>query len=497
MYQTFFGLARAPFAITPDPTVLYLNDCYQEAIAALAYGIEARKGFVSLVGEAGTGKTTLLRRLLDTLDANVRTVLLLHPTVAFDEILQHILRELGLATDGGKLLLLHRLHEFLLEHTRAGGNVALLIDEAQDLAPDVLEELRLLSNLETGREKILQIVLAGQPELDTKLADPALRQLRQRIAMQVRLRPLSPAEVEAYVRTRLEAAGARNGSPFTREAIELIARISDGIPRVVNVLCDASLMAAYATGQARVAPVVVEEAWADFARPSAHVGYAPPPPPVAPAAASTLPVPVPTPPPAFTTPPLPPLPPAPPRPVRTSSGPPWATTIALVALAIVATAVLFAAMDRRPAPMPVSEPPAATPPPPTLAPAPPPPPAGPSEADARALVDEFRAAYEARDPHRLGALFAPDATDNDVRGAAAITERYRSALHDLTDVHYVLRDVRVEPRGETTVVHAAFALQYHAGDDAGDAHGDADWTVARVGGVPRITALRWRFTGRS
>src|SRR5262249_42396156 len=161
------------------------------AMAALRYGIEARKGFVALVGEAGTGKTTLLRRLLESLGGSVRTVLLLHPTVSFDEILEHILQELGIPTEGGrKLVFLQRLNALLLEHTSAGGNAALLIDEAQDLDSRVLEELRLLSNLETGREKILQIILAGQPELDARLSEPQLRQLRQRITLNVRIKPL-------------------------------------------------------------------------------------------------------------------------------------------------------------------------------------------------------------------------------------------------------------------------------------------------------------------
>src|SRR5438128_2570058 len=174
MYAEYFGLREPPFNITPDPRFLYLNDCYQEALAALGYGIEARKGFISLIGDAGTGKTTLLRRLLDTVGPATKTVLLLNPTVSFDEILEHTLLELGVPPEGGrKLVLLQRLNEFLLEHTQAGGNVALLIDEAQDLRPDVLEELRLLSNRATAREKILQIVLAGQPELDATLADPS------------------------------------------------------------------------------------------------------------------------------------------------------------------------------------------------------------------------------------------------------------------------------------------------------------------------------------
>jgi general secretion pathway protein A len=215
MYERYFGFREPPFRITPDPRFLYRNPCVEEAAAALAYGIERRKGFLTLVGEAGTGKTTLLRHVLDTLSGDVRTVLLLHPTVEFDEILEFILGELGIPVDGArKLVLLQRLHEYLLEHTRGGGNVALLIDEAQDLEPRVLEELRLLSNLETGTEKILQIVLAGQPELELKLADAGLRQLRQRIALHVRLRPLSGDEIAAYVRTRLELAGAERTDVF-------------------------------------------------------------------------------------------------------------------------------------------------------------------------------------------------------------------------------------------------------------------------------------------
>src|SRR5215813_10555761 len=238
MYADFYGLRELPFNVTPDPRFLYLNDCYQEALAALGYGIDARKGFISLIGEAGTGKTTLLRRLLDSVAPSTRTVLLLNPTVSFEEILEHILLELGVPPEGGKkLVLLQRLNEFLIEHTRSGGNVALLIDEAQDLSPGVLEELRLLSNLETAREKILQIVLAGQPELDGILANPGLRQLRQRVTLRIRLRPLSSAEVALYVRTRLEHAGAASRDLFSPDALARVAELSQGIPRLVNVLC--------------------------------------------------------------------------------------------------------------------------------------------------------------------------------------------------------------------------------------------------------------------
>ena len=240
MYEAFYGFRESPFRVTPDPRFLYRNPAIDEAVAALTYGIERRKGFLSLVGEVGTGKTTLLRHLLDSLPATTQTVFILYPTVQFDEMLEHILHELGIPTDGaGKFAKLQRLHEFLLEHTRGGGNAAILIDEAQDLDARVLEELRLLSNLETGTEKILQIVLAGQPELERKLAQPALRQLRQRIALHVRLRTLAPAEVGAYVRSRLERAGAPDVSMFTPDALARIAEVTEGIPRLVNVLCDA------------------------------------------------------------------------------------------------------------------------------------------------------------------------------------------------------------------------------------------------------------------
>src|SRR5262245_51876220 len=322
MYADFDGLRELPFNITPDPRFLYLNDCYQEALAALGYGIDGRRGFISLIGEAGTGKTTLLRRLLDTLAPNTKTVLLLNPTVGFDEILEHILLELGVPSEGGrKLVLLQRLNEFLLEHTRSGGNVALLIDEAQDLSPNVLEELRLLSNLETAREKILQIVLAGQPELDAILADRSLRQLRQRISLRIRIRPLSVSEVSAYVRSRLECAGARSGDVFTPDALERVAVVTRGIPRIVNVLCDASLLAGFVAGSREVTASIVEDTWRDYAADA----FPPEPAPVV--SVVSMPVPVAAPPPVEPAPPPPappivtvaPPPPPPPPPAPTAA----------------------------------------------------------------------------------------------------------------------------------------------------------------------------------
>jgi general secretion pathway protein A len=533
MYERHFGLREPPFNVTPDPRFLYVNDCYQEAIAALRYGIEARKGFVTLVGEAGTGKTTLLRRVLEGLDARVRSLLLLHPTVRFDEILEHILRELGIPTaGGGKLVLLERLGEYLVEHTRAGGNVALFIDEAQDLAPSVLEELRLLSNLETGREKILQIVLAGQPELDAVLADSSLRQLRQRITLRVRLRPLSAAEVAAYVHARLERAGAATPAAlFTPDALARLAEASGGIPRVVNVLCDASLMTAFAAGSPAVTAPIVEEAWADFsgtpAPPPTPAATPPAPPPPAPLVAPERPLEPPAP-----SPPSPPLEPAASR-RRATAG------VALGAFALAAVAVIGVKLAARPRfappapppetiptspPPPATEPPPAQtadaePPPPTTSTAPPaaepipaappatepptaaapppseaisPPPPGPvTAAEATAVVDAFRAAYCRRDAAALAALFAVDGRLNRLHGPAAVEAAYRDSFAKLSAVDYALPSLRVMPRGAAVIVSAPFTVRYHLETGTTKiASGWAQWVIERREGEPRIVARK-------
>src|SRR5882724_7373510 len=250
MYRAFFGLREKPFNLTPDPKFLYLNASYREALAALRYGIADRKGFVSLIGEAGTGKTTLLRCLLAELGPEVRSVLVLNPAVGFDELLTFILTDLGHPPLPGtpKLELLQALNTELLETLHRGGNVVVLIDEAQDLTIPVLEELRLLSNLETANEKILQLVLAGQPELDAILTRRELRQLRQRIAVPARLRPLARGEVAAYVAARIAAAGGDARGLFTASALRQLYGFSRGVPRLVNVACDSALVNAYAAG---------------------------------------------------------------------------------------------------------------------------------------------------------------------------------------------------------------------------------------------------------
>jgi general secretion pathway protein A len=561
MYEDHFGFREPPFRITPDPRFLYRNPCVEEAAAALSYGIERRKGFLSLVGEAGTGKTTLLRHVLDTLSGNVRTVVLLHPTVEFDEILEYVMGELGVPTDGArKLVLLQRLHEFLVEHTRGGGNVALLIDEAQDLAPHVLEELRLLSNLETGTEKILQIVLAGQPELETKLADKSLRQLRQRIALHVRLRPLSPEEVAEYIRTRLELAGATRSDVFSDEATARIAAVTQGIPRIVNVLCDACLVTAYATNAPQVSSRIVDEAWTDYSRlvgdahdlspPAPALSVAPtpivaaaaaavasekaaavanerpadaPPPPPRPAPeapprppASAAPEPA-APPPPIAAPPLPPSPPITltpdlvdaaesadarlPRPDELRS--PWWASPRRVSLATVATLVALTALNftlRSSAPnrdaLPTPE--TAIAQLPVVSDDVDPLVTAPSPAEARALVHEFMLAYEARDAERLAGLFAPDASDNEHEGVGAIRAAYAEAFSHLADVTVAIPQIAARLNGERLELTGPLRITYRDGvGTLGELRGSAEWEIARHAGRPRILRLRHDVIPRS
>jgi general secretion pathway protein A len=512
MYEAFYGFREPPFRVTPDPRFLYRNAAIEEAVAALTYGVEQRKGFLSLVGEVGTGKTTLLRHLLDSVTPSTRTVLLLYPTVQFEEMLVYILQELGIPTDGaGKLVLLQRLHEFLLEHTSAGGNAVLLIDEAQDLDARVLEELRLLSNLETGTQKILQIVLAGQPELERKLAQADLRQLRQRIALHVRLRTLSPAEVGAYIRARLELAGARDAAIFTPDALARVAEVTQGIPRVVNVLCDACLVAGYASETRPITRAVVDEAWADYAALSNPAGAEEPVPhafPAAPApAAKTAPAPVPTPaaapepeplripePVAAEEPPTPePTPePTPPDPNAPAPDPVASPTrrrrsrgrrvaVWLAAIAIAAGAGTFWLM-RAPNPAPFAALAAAfgrgT---------------APTPEEARTLVEQFRQAHEERDAARLTALFAPDATGNGQHGADDIARSYRDLFTRLTRISYALPGVSVTPDGSRTIVSGPFRMDFHSAEGDGNLHGSVLWTLERRNGEPRIVGLRYTF----
>jgi type II secretory pathway predicted ATPase ExeA/phage tail protein X len=266
MYLSFYGLSEKPFSQTPDPKFLYWNDGYRETIASLRYGIQERKGFVTMIGEAGTGKTTLLRKLLDDLGPDVVSVFLFNPNATFEEILEYTLSELGIpAASGRKLAMLQRLNDFLLAAFKEGKNTILVIDEAQDLETEVLESLRLLSNLETAKEKILQIVLAGQPELATRLAQPNLRQLKQRIAVRCRVEPLARHELADFIAARLGVAGGRPDL-FAPETLDPIWGFAQGIPRLINTVCDNALLVGYALGRTTIDAPVVEEVMGDLTK---------------------------------------------------------------------------------------------------------------------------------------------------------------------------------------------------------------------------------------
>lgn len=243
MYETFYQLAESPFGVTPDPRYLYFGRRHREAFDHLLYGLERRTGFIQLTGEVGAGKTTLCRALLDELDDRFRTALILNPSLTETQLLRAILAELDLDASGNdRGRLLGRLDRFLLARAGAEEEVVLVIDEAQDLSDPLLEQVRLLSNLETDDRKLLQIVLVGQPELKARLDGHGMRQLRQRIRVRYHLAPLDRAETADYVAHRLAVAGARGRPSFTPAAIRAIHRYSRGIPRLVNAACDATMV---------------------------------------------------------------------------------------------------------------------------------------------------------------------------------------------------------------------------------------------------------------
>jgi general secretion pathway protein A len=246
MYLRFYGFKEAPFNITPDPRFLFFAQHHREAFDHLIYGIENRKGFIELTGEVGSGKTTICRAVLASLARNVKTSLVLNPWLTENQLLRAILHDFGLAAKGrDRLACLETLNAFLLEQLRQDNNVALIIDEAQDLAPAVLEQVRLLSNLETDQHKLLQIVLCGQPELSQRLAAPDLRQLRQRITVRYHLFPLTEAELKQYIEHRLKTAGWTGDEIFSDETVRRVYHYSTGIPRLINAVCDVALLAGY------------------------------------------------------------------------------------------------------------------------------------------------------------------------------------------------------------------------------------------------------------
>jgi len=266
MYLSFFGLNEKPFAITPDPRYLYLSERHAEALAHLLYGINEAGGFIQLTGEVGTGKTTIVRSLLAQTPKNAEIALILNPRMTAPEFLLTLCEEVGIgvpdeAIGSGKDLV-DILNDYLLRAHGGGRRVVLVVDEAQNLAPDVLEQLRLLTNLETNTQKLLQIILIGQPELREVLARNDLRQLAQRVTGRYHLDPLSQDETTAYVRHRLRVAGATTDI-FTPLSLSEVYRLSIGVPRVINVICDRALLGAYTQDRHRVTPSLVRDAAAE------------------------------------------------------------------------------------------------------------------------------------------------------------------------------------------------------------------------------------------
>jgi type II secretory pathway predicted ATPase ExeA len=259
MYRRFYGFTKRPFGLTPDPSFLYLTPGHREALAQLTYGIQEKKGFIVLTGEVGTGKTTLLRALLTRLQKDTAVAYAVNSTLSFDDLLEYLLEDLGVANAGmRRSQRLMALYRFLTEQHRAGHNNLLILDEAQNLDLETLEQIRLLSNFETMSEKIVQVVLAGQPELMRRLALPELRQLRQRIALRCRIHPMTPEETEGYIADRLRIAGGSNPNLFTPEAIKAITAYSGGVPRVVNIVCDHCLLAGYANEVRRIDAAIAQ-----------------------------------------------------------------------------------------------------------------------------------------------------------------------------------------------------------------------------------------------
>lgn len=268
MYLKYFQLDKPPFHITPDPEFLYSSPSHREALASVIYGVEQRKGFIAIIGEVGVGKTTVLRTYLERADKErQRIIYLFNANLTFKSLIRTLCTELGLSSETEDYFeLVPRLHEALIEEYRKGRNVVLIIDEAQNMPIETLENLRMLSNLETTKDKLLQIVLCGQIELDYMLNLHQLRQLAQRIVVRAVISPLTSEESVEYIRHRLARAGCKRRIPFTKMAIKAIVRHARGIPRIINILCDNALITAFGYRQEKVTANIAKEVIIDRKR---------------------------------------------------------------------------------------------------------------------------------------------------------------------------------------------------------------------------------------
>jgi general secretion pathway protein A len=273
VYNEYFGLDSAPFRVNPDPRFLFMSESHAEALATLVYAVQERKGFITLTGEVGTGKTTVLNALLQKLGPTVQTAYIFNTSLDVEDLFAALFEELEIEPiePFRKTFALSRLNHYLIDRLKKGLQTLLIIDEAQNLSEAMLEEIRMLSNLETPESKLLQIMLVGQPELADKLSQPALRQLRQRVELRHAIRPLLSDETAAYIRERLLVAGHSRGDLFAAPAERAVHRFARGIPRVVNVLCDNALIVAFSREAPRVTAPMVEEAASDLGlSPSSH-----------------------------------------------------------------------------------------------------------------------------------------------------------------------------------------------------------------------------------
>ena len=266
MYETFFGLRERPFDLTPSPRFLVLTESHREALRNLEYGIASRKGITLLIGEAGAGKTTVIRSAIDKQSMRVHCVQVSNPTLSRGEFVEMLATKFGLSqrATASKAVMLVELEILLKQRLDAGETTVLIVDEAQSLPLELLEEIRLLANIETDSEKLLSVIIAGQPELATRLNEQDLRQFKQRIALRCELRPLTRIETEAYVSGRIRSAGGIGSLVFTREAVALLHEASKGLPRTINVVADNALLGGFAAERRPVGSDIVAEVCRDF-----------------------------------------------------------------------------------------------------------------------------------------------------------------------------------------------------------------------------------------